>query len=158
MTHGWDKHFIWIKLVSFIFCLFVDVLRGVEMAWEVWESKRSGVGSKGSNYEVMISKDKEGRICIYLDDKALKKLRWKKGDRAQIKFDHQEKLIGLERSNDCGNTLSKQAPKRLRVVFTLPSNLADVCCNGSARRFTSEEWMATDDGMLVVDMVQKADH
>ncbi|MFN7317984.1 MAG: hypothetical protein ACK5S6_00610 [bacterium] len=125
------------------------------MAWETWKSKRSGVGS---NYEVMISKDKEGRICIYLNDKALKKLRWKKGDRVQIKFDHHDNLIGLERSNDCGNTLSQQAPKKLRVVFTLPNNLANVCVNGIARRFTSEVWMATEDGMLVVDMLQKANH
>ena len=122
------------------------------MDWETWKSKRYGVGS---NYEVMISKDKEGRICIYLNDKALKKLRWKKGDRVQIKFDHHDNLIGLERSNDCGNTLSQQGPKKLRVVFTLPNNLANVCVNGIARRFTSEEWMATEDGMLVVDMLQK---
>lgn len=123
------------------------------MAWETWKSKRSGFGS---NYEVMISKDNEGRICIYLNDKALKKLRWKKGDRVQIKFDHHDNLIGLERSNDCGNTLSKQSPKKLRVVFTLPDNLSNVCANGIARRFTSEEWMATEDGMLVVDMLQEA--
>jgi len=127
------------------------------MAWETWKSKRSGVGS---NYEVMISKDKEGRICIYLDDKALKKLRWKKADRVQIQFDHQDKLIGLERNNHCGNVLSVSGNtgKKLRVVFTLPSNLANVCVNGIARRFTSEEWMATEDGMLVVDMLQKANH
>lgn len=122
------------------------------MAWETWESKRSGVGS---NCEVRISKDKEGRICISLNDKALKKLRWKKGDRVQIKFDHHDNLIGLERSNDCGNTLSPQSGKKLRVVFSLPSNLANVCVNGIARLFTSDEWMLTEDGTLVVDMLPK---
>lgn len=105
----------------------------------------------------MISKDKEGRICIYLNDKALKKLRWKKGDRVQIKFDHQDKLIGLERNNERGNVLSTSGNtgKKLRTVFTLPSHLANVCCNGSARYFTSEEWMATEDDVFVVDMLQK---
>lgn len=127
------------------------------MAWETWEPKRSSRNSKGSNHEVMISKDKEGRICIYLNDKALKKLRWKKGDRVQIKFDHQDKLIGLERNNERGNVLSTSGNtgKKLRTVFTLPSHLANVCCNGSARYFTSEEWMATEDDVFVVDMLQK---
>ena len=127
------------------------------MAWETWESKRSGVGSKASNHEVMISKDKDKRICVYLSVKALKKLRWKEGDRVQIKFDHQDNLIGLERSNDRGNLLSPSGTtgKRVRTVFTLPDDLANVCVNGSARYFASEEWMATEDGMLVVDMLQK---
>jgi len=140
-------------------CLIVCFLsfEGVEMVWEIWKPKRSSRSSTGSNHEVMISKDKEGRICIYFNDKALKRLGWKKADRVQIQFDHQDKLIGLERNNHCGNVLSASGNtgKKLRVVFTLPSNLANVCANGNARYFTSEEWIATEDHVFVVNMLQK---
>lgn len=126
------------------------------MAWEVWKSSRGG-NKCNSDHEVMLSKDKEGRICIYLSVNACKRLRWKKGDQVRIKFDHDDKLVALERTSDQGNRLGVCGSngKRLRVVFQLPQKLADVCVNGSSRRFMKDEWIDSD-GMLVVEMVKHA--
>lgn len=124
------------------------------MTWVKWnpEGKRGGRG-RSADWDVMLSRDKDGRICVYISRQTLNALRWQKGDTVCIQFDPDAKLIGLVRDPN-GNTLSDSGStgKRLRVVYKLPDQLSCCCVNGSTRRLSKGEW-TDENGMLVVEMV-----
>lgn len=122
--------------------------------WVKWnpEGKRGGRG-RGEDCDVMMSRDKDGRICIYLAKQVTKELRWVKGDTVCIQFNQAAKLIGLVRDPN-GNTLSDSGSggKRLRVVYKLPDDLSHLCVNGETRRLGKGKW-TDENGMLVMEMV-----
>ena len=124
------------------------------MTWVKWnpEGKRGGRG-RNVDWDVMMSRDKDGRICVYLSKKAQDALRWQKGDTVCIQFNPDAKLIGFVRDEN-GNRLSESGSggKRLRVVYKLPEELSHFCVNGSSRRLKKGEW-TDENGMLVVEMV-----
>jgi hypothetical protein len=133
------------------------------MGWVVIEKKGRGGGK--SIYDLRMSRSKYGQVSFTVSAALLRLLRWKIGDRVDVMLDHDDRIIGIAKTDkENGRVLcafggtkgkSKKPDKACVRVSMSPKDLS-LCVNGQAREFTSDQLVIDNkQGIVVVDMLSK---